>query len=309
MRLALVLLTLCQFIAAPVLAARCDTKDLNLQVLGSGGPELDDGRNSSAYLLWRKRKAIILVDAGSGAARAYEDAGARFEDLRAILISHFHVDHSQDLPALIKGSFFTQRDVDLPLFGPDGNALMPSTAAYAKRLLGEQGAYAYLAEYVERERAADFHLLPEAISLKPGTQFQRQLDGDIRISAIPVHHGPVAALAWRVDVGSCSVLFSGDTSNRNRGVDKLAAGADLFVAHNAIPEGTGGIARNLHMPPSEIGRIAASAGVGQILLSHFMNRSLGREQESLAAIRRHFQGPVIYAEDGGYYSPALMSGD
>ena len=98
-------------------ANQCKTDQVKLQVLGSGGPELDDGRNSSGYLIWYKNKARDLIDAGAGSSIEYGQSGAQFEDLQAILLTHLHVDHSADLPAFIKGSFFTSRDTNLSLFG------------------------------------------------------------------------------------------------------------------------------------------------------------------------------------------------
>jgi ribonuclease BN (tRNA processing enzyme) len=56
-------------------------------------------------------------------------------------------------------------------------------------------------------------------------------------------------------------------------------------------------ARSLHMPPSAIGRIAAEEKVRQLVLSHRMNRSLGREEETLALIRKSYDGPVHFADD------------
>ena len=38
-----------------------------VQVLGSGGPIADDGRASTAYLVWVDGSARILIDAGGGA--------------------------------------------------------------------------------------------------------------------------------------------------------------------------------------------------------------------------------------------------
>src|SRR6056297_782871 len=63
-----------------------------LQVLGSGGPELDDGRRSSSYLLWLDDRARVLLDAGSGSSVAFGASGADFADLQAILLSHLHTD-------------------------------------------------------------------------------------------------------------------------------------------------------------------------------------------------------------------------
>jgi ribonuclease BN (tRNA processing enzyme) len=71
----------------------------------------------------------------------------------------------------------------------------------------------------------------------------------------------------------------------------------LFVAHNAVPEGTTGVERALHMPPSVIGRIASTAGVRQLVLAHRMLRTLGHESESLAAIRASYSGAVTFADD------------
>jgi len=92
---------------------------VSIQVLGSGGPELDDQRASSSYLIWLDSKAAILVDTGNGSGLNLERSGAKVEDLQAILFTHFHVDHSSDFPAYVKGSFFTSRDEDLMIYGPD----------------------------------------------------------------------------------------------------------------------------------------------------------------------------------------------
>ena len=51
------------------------------------------------------------------------------------------------------------------------------------------------------------------------------------------------------------------------------------------------------MPPSVIGRIAATAGVKSLVLSHRMLRTLGKEVETRAAIARHYQGPMEFAND------------
>ena len=86
---------------------QCGAQGVAVQVLGSGGPEITDQRASSAYLVWQDGKARILVDMGPGSMLRYEQSGARIEDLDVILLTHLHVDHSADLPALIKAAFFT----------------------------------------------------------------------------------------------------------------------------------------------------------------------------------------------------------
>ena len=266
-----------------------------LQVLGSGGPELDDGRTSSSYLLWLNGKARILVDIGSGSMQRFEESGASINDLDAILLSHLHVDHSSDLPALVKASFFSGRNRDLPVLGPGGNDLMPSTTDFVSRLIGPGGAYPYLASYLDG--SDDYRLIPGNVT-PPGKaeKIIEQVAG-FRLLAVSVHHGPLPALAWRIEVGGKRVVFSGDMSNQNEILSSLAGRADLLVAHHAVPEEAGRVARNLHMPPSSIGRIAAGAGVRKLLLSHHMKRSLAEKDSSLEIIRHRYQGELVFAQD------------
>ena len=275
--------------------ADCGNHGLWLQVLGSGGPELDDARASSGYLIWEDGRARLLVDLGSGSLLRLKQSGADINELDAILLSHLHVDHSNDLPALMKAAYFTGRSQDLPLFGPSGNSLMPSTVAYVDKLFGEDGAYRYLASYLDGSDS--FRLIPHDVDTNiPKLQIVWKSRG-IELTAVTVHHGPIPALAWRVMINDKAVVFSGDMNNEYGTLAKLASNADLLVAHNAVPEGVNGAARQLHMPPSEIGKIAAKAGVKQVLLSHRMKRTLGKEPQTLKVIRQSYQGVVEFADD------------
>ena len=117
------------------------------------------------------------------------------------------------------------------------------------------------------------------------------------LSAVRVIHGAFPALAWRVELGGRRIVFSGDTNGEGDGLTQLAANADLFVAHNAVPEGATGVERRLHMPPSVIGATAANAHVRQLVLSHRMLRTLGKEDETRTEISRHYTGPLTFAND------------
>jgi len=77
-----------------------------LQVLGSGGPESGDKRASSAYVVWIDGKSKILIDFGGGASLRFEEVNAKIQDLDVILLTHLHIDHTADIPALLKSSFF-----------------------------------------------------------------------------------------------------------------------------------------------------------------------------------------------------------
>ena len=278
-------------------APDCHGAGVWLQVLGSGGPEITDQRASSGYLVWQDGRARILVDMGPGSMLRYEQSGARIEDLDVILLTHLHVDHSADLPALIKGSFFTDRARDLPIYGPTGNALMPDMVGFVQTLFAAPGgAYHYLGGYLTGDEA--FRLLPHNVSAEGRAVQQVAKGAGYRIAAVPVHHGPIPALAWRIDIGGRALAFSGDMNGDYHTLPKLAAGVDLLVAHNAVPQDAEGVARNLHMPPSVIGEIAAQTRTRQLVLSHRMKRTLGREAETEREIRKHYTGPLAFADDG-----------
>jgi ribonuclease BN (tRNA processing enzyme) len=276
-------------------ATSCGEGGLWLQVLGSGGPELDDGRASSGYVIWSKGKARLLIDMGSGSMFRFEQSGASLNDLDVILLSHMHVDHSNDLPALIKASFFSNRNRDLYLYGPGGNNVMPSATEFVQSLLGDNGAFRYLSSYLNGDDS--YRLLPHDVDATNTAQQLVLSDSRYQLTALAVHHGPIPALAWRVDIAGKRIVFSGDMNNDNGTLAILAKQADLLVAHHAVPEAASGVARNLHMTPSIIGQIAAQARVKQLVISHRMRRTLGKEQSSAQQIRQYYEGPIKFADD------------
>jgi len=278
-------------------AQTCSSQGIAVQVLGSGGPELQDKRASSSYLLWEDGQAKALIDAGGGSALRFGESGAQMSQLEVIFFSHFHVDHSGDFSALIKSSWFEDRKTPLPIYGPSGNDFMPSTTEFVSDFFGDKhGAYRYLSELLEPEEDGSYKMQPHNVeaSSTPIAVFH---NADLAASAVRVIHGGVPALAWRIETRGKAIVFSGDTNGEGAGLVKLATNADLFVAHNAVPEGVTGVERNLHMPPSVIGEIAQEAHVKELVLSHRMLRTLGKEAQTESEIRKRYAGPLQFAND------------
>jgi len=266
--------------------------EVTVEVLGSGGPEID-GRASASYLIWIDDRARILVDTGSGSMLRFEESGAKLQDLELIALTHLHIDHVVDLPSYIKAGYFTHRIAPLPILGPVGNDYFPSTDAYINLLFGSKGAYRYMSDVLTLE-SDSFQILPRSIDApKP---FTKSFD-TFTLTTINVHHGIIPALAFRIDVDDITIIISGDTSNVNGQLERLAKDADLFIAHHAIPEIHGTYANNLHMTPSTIGAVSATAHVKKLLLTHRMRRTIGKEEESLSIIKKHYKGQVVFAED------------
>lgn len=275
----------------------CDAK---VQVLGSGGPELTVNRASSSYLIWINGKAEVMIDAGGGSALRFGQSKADWKDLKAVLFTHFHADHSSDFPALVKASWFGDRDKDLPVFGPYGNTVMPSTKEFFQGLFNDNsGAFKYLSDMVDKNQISDYKLIPNNISDKEQTQLIYSKEG-LAIYAHKVKHGPIPAFSYVIEACGKTIVFSGDTNGE--GFENLQlVNTDIFIAHNAVPELAGTIAKSLHMTPSKIGETAKHINTHKLILSHRMNRTLGSESQTIQNIKKHFKGDVEFSNDLNYY--------
>ena len=272
---------------------------VTLQVLGSDGPESGDKRASSGYLIWIDGKSKILIDFGGGASLRFEEAGARIQDLEVILLTHLHVDHTADLPALLKSSFFTRASGNLHLYGPDKNSFMPSTKSFVNRLFAEgKGAWQYLGDHLDGRATLQLKAHNISKNLKAKVIYRK---GDISIKAVSVHHGPIPAIAYRIDIGKKSITFSGDMNGEYHTLEKLAKYTNILVAHNAIPKGSKGVAAKLHMTPYTIGQIAKISGTKMLVLSHRMLRTLGKEKETKSEIRKYYKGNIKFTDDKSRY--------
>jgi ribonuclease BN (tRNA processing enzyme) len=262
-----------------------------LQILGSGGPIADDGRASTGYL--------ILVDSGGGVFLRFGEAGARFEDRDHVAISHFHTDHSTDLVALLKSGYFSNRTADVSISGPTAGGSYPGTYQFLERLLdSDRGAYGYLDGYLDgSDGLVEIKASEVDTRLEKPSHVYTNPDGNIQITALGVPHGPVPALAYRIQIGQRSIVFSGDQNGSSDTFAEFARGADVLVMHMAVPEKISGAGRNLHAPPSIIGNIAAQSGAGTLVVSHFMARSLYSIEENLEMIRSRYNGVLLAAND------------
>ena len=105
------------------------------------------------------------------------------------------------------------------------------------------------------------------------------------------------SLAYKILLAGKTIVISGDQNLSDSGFTEFLKAADLWVMPLPIPEHAGAIARKLHALPSKIGEVAAVAGVKSLLLSHFMARSLDNLEQSLALVKKSYQGQLVVAAD------------
>jgi ribonuclease BN (tRNA processing enzyme) len=256
-----------------------------------------------------------LVDFGLGCTRQAHAAGLRGEDLRAAFITHLHSDHVGELPAYLLWNWGRPVDgftMDVPVYGPG-----PETSAMVSHLLA---AFDYdITIRITDEgrpdlrrivRPVDIGLPDDAAAAGPASTpamepFEVYADENVRVSAILVEHPPVfPAFAFRFDTRYGSVVISGDTTECEN-VATLAAGADLLI-HEAVnlayfagrdfsPEFLNH-QQISHTTPAGVGRIARSAGVGHVVLSHLAG--VATDEEWAGGVAEEYAGPVTVARAG-----------
>jgi len=271
--------------------------NISLQVLGSGGPIADDARASSGYVLRIDGVGRLMIDAGGGTFQRFGEAGFKTDDLSFIGLTHFHTDHSSEIPAFMKSAWFGDRTSPMTIAGPAGGGDFPGLNDWLAALFAPgKGAFAYLSGYIDGD-ANPFALKPVEVSLEKGKITPVVAFESYQVSAIPVPHGPVPSLAYKIKVGGLTLVISGDQNLSDASFVDFVRGADLWVMPFVIPENAGRIGKYLHAVPSKIGEVAARAEVKTLLLSHFMARSLANLDENVALVKKTYKGKILLAED------------
>ncbi len=137
-------------------------------------------------------------------------------------------------------------------------------------------------------------------------------DDAVTVSAILVDHAPVfPSFAFRFDTEAGSVVFSGDTAP-SANLGRLARGADILV-HEVFSDDivetrerddsweAGRRQHHLltsHTPLSQVGKMAADAAVGRLVLNHFIPGDDALPDEHwVNGVKGSFDGPVTVGHD------------
>ncbi len=266
-----------------------------LQILGSGGPFAGDKRASSGYLVWVNGRPLVMLDAGGGTYLRLQQAGAHVEDIKLICISHFHPDHSSELPALLWSDLYSDRKAPIAVIGPSG----PGAAG----LVGFLDALAKMAMPTD----AFTRVNRIEVNTKDNKRTEVYKDDAVRVAAFSVDHGPWPTLAYRIEINDLSIGYGADQKGSNLGFAEFVRGVDILVMHLAVSEQAQGPATKIHAKPSVVGKIAQKAGVSTLVLSHFIKLnspkpvaedfSLSNLESNLAHLKKYYSGTVVLAED------------
>ena len=272
------------FLAVQPALAACGETGVQLQILGSGGPGASAGRASAGYLVWVDGVGRILVDAGGGIKQRFHASGADLGDVGLLALSHFHPDHSAEVPALLWPG-----GAALRVAGPSGSSAFPALDDWLGGLFGPRGVFRVLAGRLELDAVT--------VDVATGAPAEVWRDGDLRVRGIGVPHADVPAVGYRVDVGDVSLAFSSDQNGSDPAFVEFVRDVDVLVVHLGRAEESRGRAVDLHARPSVWGALAAEAGAGRVVVSHVSTSSPQVLADSLAHLRAAYGGPVTVGED------------
>jgi ribonuclease BN (tRNA processing enzyme) len=250
------------------------TAQARLRILGSSSAVPRPGRANSGYLLQTPSSAVA-VDFGSGVfSRLREHMEP--SDLDAIAISHMHADHFFDLiPLRYALKYESRRAQPLPVFLPPGGIRVLEQIVSS---FNDGGGF--FAGFMDlREYAAD----------RP-----TQIAGWSVSFAKTLHYIP--AYAMRFERANLPLFaFSADTAPCDA-VERIAARAGVFLCEAALGSDGEEQGRRGHLNAEEAGTVAARAGAGRLVLTHY---GAAAEPSALRrAAERTFGGAVTVADDG-----------
>ena len=273
-----------------------------LVLLGTGTPNAEPDRAGSALAVV-VNGTPYLVDAGPGVVRranaAYQMGveGLAMPRLATLFVTHLHTDHTLGLPDLIFTPWVLERESPLRIFGP------PGTEAMVHHI-----SEAYQADVQNRleglEPANETGYKTEVEEIEAGVVYR---DENVTVTAFQVKHGSWPhAFGYRFDTPDKSIVISGDAAPGSS-VAEICNGCDILVHEvysdaafqTRLPVWQRYHSRS-HTSGLELGRIAAEADPGLLVLTHQL--LWGAEPaEIVAEVRAGFAGRVVYGKDLDIY--------
>jgi ribonuclease BN (tRNA processing enzyme) len=276
--------------AVPGPAGDRDASEVSLLVLGSASG-LPNGERFCTSLALRGPDGPVLIDCGAPASTLLYRYGEDPLHLRAILLSHFHVDHAADLPLLVQQLWLLNErratPVRVPVYGPPGTA---ARLGWLKRFyLMLPSIYPAAAHDPAEGRDAAtgtrYALGPAtAVEFFATTHFPPP-DGHPDLQAANFG-APLVAYGMALRCAGRRIVYSGDS----RHVDDVAPhldGATLLVHELG------------HHDPADVLRLAAAHRVPRLLLTHLHPR-YDRAAADLVrlAAAAGYRGDLAIAHDG-----------
>lgn len=235
---------------------------MRLTFLGTGCA-IPSERVQSGILLEDEK---VLFDCGVGVMHNLNRSSVRVDDVGDVVLTHAHLDHVNDLIAILKADWLLGRE-SIRVWGPPGTE---------ETVNGLVEAYEYLKEKTE----------VEIEEFEPGDSFEV---AGRSIETFPTEHS-VPSTAYRVDD---AFVYSGDTEPV-AGMAEFAEGCDVLVHECAFPDG---MEMSNHTHPSELAEVLEGCSFDHVFLTHLYPQTRGKEGEMEETVAEAVDGDVRVAQD------------
>jgi ribonuclease BN (tRNA processing enzyme) len=281
----------------------------------SAGPPPRAHRAQSSNLLI-VNGALYVVDAGDGVARRLAKAGINVREIGTVFVTHHHDDHTAGLGTLLSVAWDQNRTKPIHVYGPPRTVELVTAAVQYFTISAE-------IRIADGGRSVPLAQVFFGHDVGTGVVYQ---DANVRVTAaenshFDFHEGTAAgkhkSYSYRFETPDRVIVFTGDTGPSDV-VTELAKGADLLVSETSSCEGRmqemaddgrwqamspaeqAGIVRQMsqgHMTLDVIGKMAASANVKTVVLSHLTHKRDGDYTPWAQEVKKYFSGQVLIAKD------------
>ena len=249
-------------------------KNSELVLLGTGGgPSIWESRSqpSSALVI---NNDIYIIDTGDGVASQMARAKLDPKAIKAIFVTHNHSDHVADFGTLLLRAWQTGHNGTIQCFGPP--PLEKIANSYIEYMRWD------IELRMQYEGRPDFRSIMDVRDIYENSHFFT--DDNISVDCIAVPHGEAyPSYAYRFQIGTKSVVFSGDTS-KSEALITFSKDVDILVHEILNTDGVEAIIERTypgnesfkrhiidgHTPMREVGEVASASGAKTLVLNHFV---------------------------------------
>src|SRR5262245_29365196 len=246
-------------------------------------------------------------------------AGISIRDIDNIFITHAHDDHTGGLAELLTVEYDFNRTKPVNIYGP------PGTETLVKALMLGLTVSSDI-RISDGTRTVPIAKVFLGHDTKTGAIYQ---DANVKVTAAENSHfnfppgtpayGKYKSYAYRFETPDRIIVFTGDTGP-SAAVTELAKGADMLVSEvtsfeewkerqlksvrwqSMTPEEQAASIRHQkeeHITPEEVGKMAASAGVKTVVLTHLPDTDDPNDEYKRFGeqVKKFFSGQVLIAKD------------